>query len=646
VFYQINAYTTPQNNPNYWSTSYATPTSTTTVPPPPTYNCYQATFKYKVTNTGNTPLDNVTVCDNFYDQLINNDNGGGASPFCGYYVVCPPPVLVAGPADGDDGNGSFAGNASFTGTNAGSALLGGGDALLLPGTSIEFSVVLRFCIDPTVTIRIVNDATVYAQAPNEALVVGESRGFIPIVGPSLCFTKAWASGYPLQVTGQDGFFTGQLVYTVYNDGDRRVLDVNVYDEFTNNHYTVTHVDNVSTASASTRQLVSPCSTITGESPSNSSWTGLNTTTPVNSPPLPYLDRSEMFTVYTPTFTFQVDSVHASQVNTATVTSETIYDDPSRNNSKTLTQLRAYAGYSGTGSDLIFGVLQRQSSLTVNPANAFRICPLTPQNAQPIPASTIAHAASIVSSTPGDVRFDVSFLLPYENSVNGSVVNVARVDHITVASTTSFPSGVSSLGISFTDPSPIEAGGLASLIWTEHLQWTGSSGGTPALPYLTYTVTVGNNVALANAVCTMIGEAILLTDPFLLNCPSGAQAPTTNPLTSSSFSAGAVFYDVPYRYVYQNGNTITEAISVTRTTGSYPAGITPISLLFTPPSLPIAANALVTLSWTERVEWNGTLHTQTPPTMPQLTYNVHFTNTAGFDQTCAYTGGVVTLVNPL
>ena len=434
VYFQLDAFASPiEQTPTFVAgPTYIPPISpsTTTIPPPPTYNCYQATFKYKVTNSGNVPLDQIRICDDFFDQLIEDFGGGGPSAFCGYYVVCPPPVLVAGPARGDDGSGFFGGHGGWTGLKSGDTYLGGGDAMLLPGTSIEFSVVVRFCIDPKVSIRLRNDARVLARGPNEVLVYGESRGFIPIIGPSLCFSKEWAPGYPLQIVGQDGYFKGQLVYTVYNDGDRRVLDVEVIDEFTSNVYTVITVDNVNTAPDSIRQRVMPCSTISNESPTNPVWTGTNTTAPVNTPPLPYLDRSESFTVYTPTFTFRVDSINASAQNTATVNGHTIYDNPALNTTKTLPQLRAYSGYSGVGDDLKFGLLCRHSTIDVDPSNFFRTCPLPPQNLV-LPA--IAHTAQLVSSTPGNVLYDITYTLPYENSNGGSIVNVARVNFIQITS---------------------------------------------------------------------------------------------------------------------------------------------------------------------------------------------------------------------
>lgn len=648
VYFQVNAYATPQSQA---PTFVAGPTfvppalpATVTLPPPPTYDCYQATFKYKVTNSGNVPLDRIRICDNFFDQLIDDfGGGGGASPFCGHYVVCPPPVLVAGPATGDDGQGAFSGNGAWTGLTAGDAYLGGGDALLLPGTSIEFSVVVRFSIDPKITIRLRNDASVLARGPNEVLVHGESRGFIPIVGPSLCFAKRWAAGYPLQVVGQDGFFRGQLVYTVYNDGDRRALDVEIIDQFTNNTYTVTAVDNVATAPASTRQRVMPCSTISGESPTNSAWTGIDTLNPVNAPPLPYLDRSELFTVYTPTFTFQVNGVVPSAENTATVNSQTIYDNPALNTTKTLPQLRAYQGYSGVGDDLKFGLLCRHSTLDVDPANAFRDCPLAPQS---LVSPAIAGRAQLVSATPGNVLYDVTFTVPYENSIGGSIVNVARVDSLTITSTTAFPAGVSSVGITFTDPSPVEAGGSATLLWTERIKWTGTDAtmNPPSLSYLTYDIYAGNVVALNGAHCMFVGESVILPDPFIA-CPSTPQAPVVNPATVVSATPGAVQYDVTYQYFYANGNTPTQDINVTRTTASYPAGVTSVSLSFVDPST-VAANAGVLLTWTERVQWNGTLNTDIPPAMPQLTYDVQFTHAAGLNVTCGYVGAVVTLVNPI
>ena len=647
AYFQIDAFKTPVNqSPTFVAgPTYMPPISpaTTTIPPPPTYNCYQATFKYKVTNSGNVPLDQIRICDNFFDQLIDDFGGGGASPFCGYYVVCPPPVLIAGPKNGDDGFGSFSGNGSWTGLSAGDSYLGGGNAMLLPGTSIEFSAVVRFCIDPKVTIRIRNDATVLARGPNEILVLGDSRGFIPIIGPSLCFTKSWAPGYPLQIVGQDGFFTGQLVFTVYNDGDRRALDVEIIDEFTDSVYTVTNVDATSTAPASTRQRVMPCSTISGESPTNPAWTGTDTTNPVNAPPLPYLDRSEFFTVYTPTFTFQVNNIVPGATNTATVNSDTIYDNPALNITKTLPQLRAYSGYSGPGDDLKFGLLCRHATLDVGPANAFRDCPLFPQN---LVSPAILSTATLVSSTPGNVLYDVTFTVPYENSNGGSIVNVARVDFIQITSTSSYPAGVTSQSITFSDPSPIEAGGTATLTWTERIKWTGTDAtmNPPPLSFLNYDIFAGNNVALTGAHCPFIGEAAVLPDPFI-NCPMTPQAPVFNPAVVVSPVRGAVQYNVTYQYLYQNGNTKTEDINVTRTTAAYPPGITSVSLTFIDPS-PILANSNVLLQWVERIEWNATTSSDVPPVMPHLTYDLQFTNTAGLNVTCPFDGNTVTIVNPL
>ena len=344
VYFQINAFETPLNqSPTFVAGPTYLPNispETTTVPPPPTYNCYQATFKYKVTNSGNVPLDEIRICDNFFDQLIEDFNGGGESPFCGYYVVCPPPILVAGPQSGDDGIGSFSGNSSWSGLDSGDSYLGGGNAMLLPGTSIEFSAIVRFCINPKITIRLRNDAAVLARGPNESFVQGNSRGFISIIGPSLCFTKSWAPGYPLQIPGQDGYFTGQLLYTVYNDGDRRVLDVEVIDKFTDGVFTITSVDATETAPTPTRARVMSCDVVSGESLVNPAWNGLDTTNAVNHPPLPYLDRSELFTVSSPTFTFKVNRIDPLAVNTATVNGQVIYDNPALNNNKKLPELSA------------------------------------------------------------------------------------------------------------------------------------------------------------------------------------------------------------------------------------------------------------------------------------------------------------------
>lgn len=631
TFFQIDAYKTPPDD--------AGPTFLPS-PPPALQDCFQVQFKYKVTNTGNVPLDQIRICDNFFDQLAAN-NGGGGPGICESHVLKPGPMLVAGNASGDDGLGSFAGNGGYTGFDANNgSYLGGGSGMLLPGSSIEFAVRLKFCIDPSLCSRVVNDARVLARAPNEALVSAESRGFVPIPGPSMCITKAWADGYPLEVV--PGRFRGKLSYTVFNDGNQRLLDLELFDHFTQGLQTI---DPASIAAPGVgeqgvRQRISPCDSVIGESNFNVAWNGSNGTTPVNTPKLPIFDRSEQFSLETPEFEFDIN-MQQTTTNTVTVCTKTNYTNPARNVVCVLTDLTAYTGYTGLGKDLGFGEFCCAGSMTIMPMNAIRNCPLAPQPSDDA-SPTIFASATIIDDTPGAVLYTIGWQLAYENSKAGSIVNVATVESISITSTTGLPSGVTSQSIAFVDPSPVAPGASVTLQWTETLLWTGS-GNPPTMPYSTYDIQLMNAQNIKPAACDVVGEVITLPDPFV-EAPIAPQSPASEPALLVDSTPGAVLYDVTYQYLYENGNTITEGISVAPTTSTYPSGITSESVTFVDPST-VAANGSVLLQWTERLRWSGADATVEPPIISQLTYDINFVHTAGLNATVSFVGNGATLPDP-
>jgi len=611
-------------------------------PPPPTYNCYQATLKFKVTNSGNVPVDNVRICDDFFDQL--NEVDGGGVDFCAQYVV-KPPVQSAGPDSSDDAFGSFDGNAEWTATGGpdGDPYVAGGNGLLLPGTSLEFWVVVRFCIDPKITIRIFNDASVLARAPNEALVRADSRTFLPIDGPSFCFSKEWAPGYPLEES--IGQFRGKLLFTIYNDGDRRLLDVQIFDQFANGDIVIDSgsIAPPGPAEQGVRDTVDPCQTITGESNFNVAWDGTDASVPVNTGPLPLLDRSERFTLETPEFTFS-NNFLSSAVNTATVEAMTIYDNPARNVDAVLTDLALYAGYTGPGENTGFGIICRTDTLDVAPGNEVRECPFMLQ--PPVDAAPgFPDTATLIDGTPGAVLYTITWQSPFENSDGGSLVNVATIESMTITSVSVLPAGVTSQSISFVDPSPLAPGDSALLEWTETLLWTGTSGSPPTMSYSQYEIATQNTQNLSTVQCPFNGNIIALPEAFV-DCPTAPVALSTpTAQLVAPLTPGAVLYDFTYTHSYTNDSAApTTSIVLTPTTASYPSGVTPVSTTFVDPS-PVAAGATVLLQWTERVQWNGTDENDDPPTMTVPTYDVVFSNTLGLNHTCQMQGTVPVLPDP-
>lgn len=636
------------NIPNVLLPSTSNPAEFLPTPPPPQYNCYQTTFKYKVTNSGDVPLDQFLICDTFFDQLVAQDSAAGPlDGFCVNYVV-KPPVLVSGSPD----EGSVTGNSGWTGTTSGNPVLAQGSGMLLPGNSIEFRVIIRFCYNPKTTIRFKNDASVRARTPNEGLVIGTSRAILPVVGPSLCVTKQWDTGYPIEKDRQNepGIFIGKLCYIVYNDGDRRVLDVKISDKFTEDVYEVTdsRFPDDAPIENSVRRIVSPtCTTAEGESNYDPSWTGTDVNLIVNTPLLPYLDRSESYTMCTTPFLFRVDGLTANTLNVVNVTGMTIYDNPANNDDAVLTDLVAYQGYVGPGSDLAFGELCATASLTTGLGNFIDDCPRGPQ---PNPLQSVA---TVLSSEPGCTIYELEFQFTITNTNNGSIVGVACIDTVTVTDTTaSFGPGVTSQGPVYdvVDPSPIMPGGTGIVTWKQQIKWAGSYPTTPpSLNVLSYQIDVDNDFSLNPDSCNVFFEPqtlpVWVLGNFIHNCPAPGTllTPISAVATFDGGSSGDWRYTMEYAFTFDNlddmGGTghVVAVTSVSVSPSSPGAPFQSLGVTITNNPTPVAPGASGLVQWTEEIRYTGAEDPPTPPAFPDPTFTLEVDNTVGADSdSCALT----------